>query len=114
MLYIASPFTHKDPEIMRLRYVAAFEYTAARMSFGEVCFSPIVYGYEFFAQGKARPDFEFWQDLNDRMILASTRVEVLKMPGWEASRGIFHEVGFAQEHGIPVTYTWSPKWESIV
>jgi len=104
MIYIASPFTHPDPLVMKHRRDAVFLYAAELTRRGVLCFSPIVYGYPFFAEYDFPPAFGHWQMLNDHLIGASNGVHVLQLKGWEASLGVSHEIARATRLGLPIEY----------
>lgn len=104
MIYLASPYSHKNPAIRNARYHAAFAYATYAMSKGEVIFSPIVYGHEFAINGYAQTDHLWWQRFNERILLAATELRVLQLIGWDDSLGVTHEIEFAERHLIPITY----------
>jgi hypothetical protein len=104
LIYLASPYTHPDPEVREARYKAARRYTGFAMKCGENIFSPVVYGHQFIHLGDKVIPHYFWQDLNTDLILASREVRVLQLAGWENSRGIQHEVDLAEDNFIPVRY----------
>lgn len=104
MIYIASPYTHTSPRIMASRHKAVLAYAGNLKRQGILCFSPIVYGHQFYLHGYAPPEFTYWKEMNDRFLLACSSVSVLRLEGFELSKGIAHEVSFAKKHLIPVRY----------
>lgn len=104
MIYLASPYSHPYERIRRERYRIVLRHTALLMQKGLVVFSPIVYGHQFAEQGLAGTCHKSWLDFNEHMLLASSELRVLQMNGWRASAGIEHEIKFAEENGIEVTY----------
>lgn len=104
IIYIASPYTHPEKEVQEFRYARVFAYTSNLILQGLPAFSPIVYGHQFHLHNHAPADYEFWQDFNEQMLLASIVVRVLCLPGWEQSKGIAHEIQFASRNGIPFRY----------
>ena len=102
--YIASPYTHLDPEVRKLRYELVLEYTQKLVEQGHVCFSPIVYGHLLVVNTNLPFDFEYWKAFNDTIIGVSTRMIVLTIDGWEESAGIAYEISLAQSLGIPIEY----------
>lgn len=104
MIYIASPYSDVSDAIRYERFIRARLYAQHLMSQGLVCFSPIAYGRQFEKTFSVAPDFETWLDFNNWMLLASQEVRVLKLPGWDRSRGVTHEIELATSHGINVTY----------
>ncbi len=104
MIYVASPYTHADPEVREKRFTAAFNYTHYLMQTGRTCFSPIVYGHQFHTLKGVPQNFEFWQDLNNTVLILASEVHVLKLPDWELSRGIKQEIHLADQWNIPVRF----------
>lgn len=105
MIYVASPYTSEDRTVLSRRFICVREYTAHLMASGQVCFSPIVYGHQFVRDFEGPMDFLSWQAFNDRILtLACSSVHVLKLSGWENSRGIAHELNLAKKHHLPITY----------
>jgi hypothetical protein len=107
MIYLATPYTHPEPEVRAARFLAVTLYCAERMAAGELIFSPITYGHAFGELGLAATDHVSWIQFNETMLGISTGVRVLCLRGWELSAGIQHEVEFADKHGIPVEYVSS-------
>jgi hypothetical protein len=104
MIYIASPYSHQLDSVRYERFIAARVYANNLMQQGVVCFSPIAYGRQFEKVFAVAPDHETWMDFNNWMLLAAQEVRVLKLPGWQKSRGVAHEIALANDHGIPVTF----------
>lgn len=104
IIYIASPYSHTDVAVRIERYRRAAQYAANLMLQGVQCFSPIAYGHQFNMIYGLPPDFKYWQDFNDRILLACDEVLVLKLDGYLESRGVQHEIKLADDNGIPVRY----------
>lgn len=104
MIYLVSPYSHPDPDVRELRYQAALKYTAVKLGEGEVIFSPIVYGHQVATQHGAPTDFVAWQHFNDSMVALADEVRILKLHGWSDSLGVLHEIQFALDLDITVTY----------
>lgn len=102
MIYLASPYSHPNPAVREQRYIMARIFTLWALQQPLPLFSPIVYGHEFGSQlGYV---FEAWKTLNDAMIRACEQVWVLRIDGWEDSRGVKHEIEFARSLGKPIIY----------
>lgn len=100
LIYLASPYSHDDPAVREERYQRAFDYVATRMAMGEIIFSPIVYGHQFLG---APTHFEYWADFNDMILLGAGEMRILRLDGWQDSRGIRHEMNLANDNGIRIT-----------
>lgn len=90
LIYLASPYSHPDPKVMAIRYSLTLGLTTRLLLDGLPVFSPIVYGHQM--ASTLGTSFEAWQSLNDAMIHAASDFAIFRLPGWEQSRGIAHEV----------------------
>lgn len=102
MIYLAAPYSDPDPTVRIGRFNQVCKKALELMETGKVVFSPISHSHPI------DPDnakgYEFWmhQDLN---ILDKCRtLYVYKLPGWEESKGLKSEIGYAEEVGIPTVY----------
>lgn len=102
MIYLASPYTHRDPLVMDYRYEAALMFTREQLQLGHAIFSPIVYGRQF--EAAIGHTFEDWKSFNDAMLQRSAKIWVLKLDDWEMSRGVRYEIAEAQRLGIDLFF----------
>lgn len=102
MIYLASPYTHRDPLVMDYRHEAALMFTSEQLQRGHTVFSPIVYGRQF--EAVLGHTFQDWKSFNDIMLSRATQVWVLKLDGWDESRGVMYEIGEAQRLGIDIYF----------
>jgi len=102
-IYIASPYTDPDWEVMVKRFTLAEEVTAQLLRQGDHIYSPIVHCHELAQKHELPTDFEFWQNYNRAMLSKASELYVLAMDGWEDSKGVQAEREFAKQCGIPVT-----------
>jgi hypothetical protein len=106
LAYLASPYSHADPEVMRERYVAVCRKAAELMLAGKVIFCPIAHSHpiaERMPEGCA-VDHDLWVKQDAPYLEMCDELIVLMLPGWAQSRGIAHEVKIAQFRGIPIRY----------
>lgn len=104
MIYLASPYSDPDPQVMEERYQRTFRYTTIQLLNHVPIFSPIVYGYPFHATGALSGDADTWKFLNVAMVNAAHQVHVLTLPGWNTSKGVSIEIDLAHRLNIPVSY----------
>lgn len=102
LIYLASPFSHNSPAVREHRFLQARRFTINALRAGYAIFSPIVYGKDM--EKEIGTAFEPWLKLNNAMLDSCTQVWVLRLDGWEASRGIEYEVTYARELGKPIAY----------
>lgn len=112
MIYLACPFRHKDPEVQRKRCTAA-HYVAAQLSLeGKHVFSPLTHNEVLIDIINDQVPGEQWMQFDLAILAICTPLYVLKMEGWELSKGVAREIAFAKERGIPV-FEIDPPNESL-
>ena len=105
-VYLASPYSHADESVRNERFNLACEKAAEYISNGIAVFAPISHTHHIadFMEESARMDFELWMEADLPLVHHAREVHVLRLEGWEQSRGIRREIEYAMERGIPVVY----------
>lgn len=109
MIYLASPYSHRNPSIQDARFRQVRIYTAELLRNKIPVFSPIVYGYQFEKDFGFAGDAKTWEHINHKMIEACDAVHVLMLSGWRESLGVAREVQFALNLPRPVHYVSMPE-----
>jgi Domain of unknown function (DUF1937) len=106
LIYLACPYTHQDHSVMVARFNAVNLASAKLMEQGKYLFSPISHTHPIAeaSQGKLPREWDFWEGYDRVMLRACNRIIVLKLPGWEQSKGVSAEIAIAKEMGIPIEY----------
>lgn len=104
MIYLASPYTHPDPQVVQSRFLSAMQYTADCLCAKEFIYSPIVHCHELATRHTLPTDFDFWKSYNFHMLGRADELRVLMLDGWETSKGVSAEIMLAQELGIKTVY----------
>ncbi|HSX26036.1 MAG TPA: DUF1937 family protein [Chlamydiales bacterium] len=108
LIYLACPFRHIDPMVQKKRCAAA-HYVAAMLSAqGRHIFSPLTHN-EILMEIKQDIPGEHWMQFDLTILAICRRLLVLKMAGWELSKGVRREIDFAKERGIPIEEMESPE-----
>lgn len=102
--YLSSPYNHTDPIVMESRRIAACKKAAELIAKGIAVISPIAHNIAIQQVSKMDTGWDVWKDQDLAMLKACGKLLVLQLPGWESSKGIRAEVGFAIENGIPIEY----------
>ena len=103
--YIASPYTHDNPEVVaeRTKQVRlCVEELVKRPSF-HAPFSPVLYTTELQSFGMEEPA-RGWYQFCLSFLNQSNCMIVLMLDGWEDSVGVGLEIAFAQAKEIPIVY----------
>lgn len=110
MIYVASPYSHPAPAVREGRFRAAQEYTAQLLRARSWCYSPIVHCHDLAVRFKLPFTADFWEDYNFHMLERSDSLHVLKLPGWEDSRGVQAEIRhWAAMGGLPKLVPWGEE-----
>lgn len=106
MIYLASPYSHADPAERERRYREACRVAGNLMKRGKRVFSPIAHSHpiEQAFEDKRQEGHDFWLYQDFAILRHATELHVLRLEGWERSKGIAAEVEFAVLLGIPVHY----------
>lgn len=106
MIYLASPYSAKSRALRSFRYKEVRKAVFHFISRGFPVFSPIVYLVPF---EKHLPDNFPYQDIDDTWLRCAEQLWVLKLPLWESSRGVTHEIAVAKLANIPISYLEWPR-----
>lgn len=106
-VYLASPYWHPDRNIRALRAESARVACLCLVEQGFFAYSPIVHGYAM------DPDEtlggNLWLDHCLGLIPAFDVLLILRLQGWEASKGVSAEVSHAVRSGLRVAMTEVPE-----
>ena len=107
LLYIASPYTSDEHDVMLSRVEAVSEVTEKIIENFEhiIPFSPVAYTHSL-SEGVDR--YVDWYEFDLVFLNRCDMLLVLKLEGWESSYGIGLEKGAAMRKGIPIVYA-TPK-----
>jgi hypothetical protein len=106
MIYIASPYTHREQRIRVQRFnqtvalVAALQVRHPR----KILFSPIIHCHPIDRAQAGKMDYTFWINWSSELLDRADSMWVLCMPDWKTSRGIQAEIMQCSAAGKPVLY----------
>ena len=105
-IYLASPYTHDDGIIRDTRYELALYASSVLANAGAVVYSPIVYTHVMATLYNIQPTNSAWWVSFDESFIVNwaTTIAVLKLPGWDISKGVAKELDIAKEHKLKETY----------
>jgi len=108
VIYVASPYSHSDPAIREHRYRMAMNYVYHNtMSGTPRLFSPILYTHEMACKYNMPADFDFWQSFCLAWLDRAEELHILKLEGWQESRGLLAEWNHARRLNLPILeVTW--------
>ena len=104
MIFVSSPYSHKDKQVQEQRYKAICEYIAKQVALGITCFSPIVYGHTLLQYHEMPSDWTFWKNFCETFLSKASELWVIQSEGWDTSEGVAAEIAFAKLYNIPIKY----------
>jgi len=103
-IYIASPYTHTEAWMRHRRFEDVANYTAKLIKAGKVVYSPIVHNHPLAVRYDLPTTFEFWEKFDCTFVKLASELHVLRLDGWEKSKGVAGEIACANEHNIPIIF----------
>ena len=104
IVYLAVPYSHKDPEVMADRVRQVNETAVFLINQGEIVFSPISHCDTLRQVGKLPETWDFWKKYDLEFLAQCRKLYVLMLDGWKESTGVQAEIQFAKDHHIPIEY----------
>lgn len=102
-IYLASPFSHPDPDVMEARYQQVCQATLKLMAKGLVVYSPIGHNYHLAKMGNLPCQYDYWRRFDEVMVGRASELYVCTMDGWDKSFGVKEEMDFASHIGLPIS-----------
>lgn len=100
--YLASPYTHKSPNVMRERAYSVNDVSGRLIAAGVHVYTTIWATHRIAQYHELPTEFEFWLGFNKAFIDASVGVIVADIDGWKTSRGCKQEIEYAKSCEKPV------------
>ena len=104
LIYLASPYTHDEMQVVAYRYNKTVAFVAANLSQHEFIYSPIVYAHNIATAHKLPTNAEWWWSFNKTMIERCDVMWLLGLAGWDESKGVRQEVDFGHIIGKIILY----------
>lgn len=101
--YVAAPYSHPDPEVVKKRMEVVSRFQAAQASKNALTISPLEKHY-LLQYANIPSDYNFWGNLSRSLLRRCDSLTVIKLPGWETSTGVTDEIRIATELGLEVRY----------
>lgn len=104
MVYLASPYSHKDPAVRQQRYEAAVEAVARLTTEHVFTYSPIVHCHPPAVLGGLPTNAAWWSTVNIWFIEHMDEFWLLPLVGWQESVGVKAEIELAKSLNKPVVH----------
>jgi hypothetical protein len=102
LIYLATPYTHENNEVMERRYEAVTHTLGALLEHGQAAYSPITHCRKVQQMGYCDEWTEDdWLGFDKNFLDHCDTVLILGLPGWKSSPGVTWEIAYAEEHDLP-------------
>ncbi len=101
--YLACPYSDPDPNVKALRHTIVNRVAFDLIRQGILVYSPLTHNLPIDQQG-IFGSWKDWKEFDHAMLARCNRLLILKLPGWEASKGVAAEIAYAKECGIPIEW----------
>ncbi len=102
LIYLATPYSSPNPYVRLKRFMHVNRFAAELMREGKHVFSPISHTHPIAEQCALPTDWEFWRKYDEVMLSRCQSLVVLKVEGWETSKGVRAEMKIAKRMGLPI------------
>ena len=104
LAYLASPYSHIDPEIRHFRYQYTVVAVAHLLHEGIFVYSPILHNHPVACFNGSGRGMGFWMPFDFAILGRCSKLVVLTLDGWADSEGVTIERHRALKLGIPIEY----------
>lgn len=112
LIYLAVPYSDPNEHIRAYRFEMANLCAAQLMRGGLHIFSPISHTHPIALAGDLPLGWEYWRAYDEAILRACGGLLILKLDGWEQSKGIRGEMEIADALGLPKRFVIPEKTET--
>jgi len=81
LIYLASPYSHRDSRVEKARFIAVLKCAGRLISEGYVVFSPIIHCHPIKELMEGKGDWETWKKYNHVILDHCEEMLILMLPG---------------------------------
>jgi len=104
-IYLASPYSHRNPNIREQRFKEVCKIAAELINEGNAVFCPIAHSHPIAIYGSLPIGSDYWEKLNRLWIDWCDEMVIANLPYWPQSRGIEKEKRYAKSIGKKIFLT---------
>ena len=104
LVYLCVPYSHPSDLVQEDRYNAANHMASKLMLAGIPIFSPISHSRPIALAGGLPHDYAFWKRWNHACLDACGAMIVLRLEGWQESKGVAGECAYMDQLLRPIYY----------
>lgn len=109
LIYLAVPYSHPDSEVRKIRFQKVNVVAAKLMKAGHHIYSPISHTHPIALAGDLPTGWEYWSAYDRALLNVCKKIIVLKLEGWETSKGVTAELNIAKELGLEIEFIEDEK-----
>src|ERR1043165_1792624 len=88
LIYLASPYADPNPSVRLMRFERVCNVAAKLLQAGLFVHTPIAHRHSITIAGQLPTEYSYWEQYDERMLMACDQVYVLMLPGWDHSEGM--------------------------
>jgi len=104
IIYLATPYSHPDPDVRLARYHTVNRVAAKMMRLGDIVYSPISHSHQMAIDYGLPTDWGYWARSCTTIVSACAAMVVLRQDGWRESIGVTAEIEVARKHCLQIGY----------
>jgi len=104
LAYLATPYSSDDPTIKEKRFQIVNKIAGTLIKKGEIIFSPISHTHPIALTCDLPGNWEYWDKFDRAYLECCCKLYVLKLDGWEESKGVQAEIKIAEEFSLEIEY----------
>lgn len=101
--YLACPYSDPDPKIKCMRHAIVTKVAFELMRAGIYVYSPLTHNVPIDQLG-IHGNWMTWKNYDHSMLSRCDRLIVLKLPGWQESKGLAAEIACAEKLQLPIEW----------
>jgi len=113
LIYLASPYSHPDPNVRHERWTKICAIAAELLCKGYHVISPIAHTHPMALVGQLPFDWDFWAVYDENIITRCDELWIVMLGGWSASKGLKAEREIAGRLKKPVVYLTERKAKEL-
>jgi hypothetical protein len=108
IIYLATPYSHHDEKVRKMRFHIANKVAAWIMEQGHTCFSPISHSHSIAEHLDVYllMDHGFWMNQDLPILKGCDELWIYPGDAHQVSRGVAAEMEYAKDHDIKVKHVW--------
>lgn len=99
--YLSAPYSDPDPKVRAWRHTVVNQVVYELMRQGQLIYSPLTHNIPIDQLG-IHGNWITWKNFDHGMLSRCDQIMVLKLPGWENSKGVAAEIALAKELQCPI------------